>query len=449
MKQQPTHPLKTIAITFLLSWLLLAAYANTPPTTVRAAPLMQASCTLPATVTTADQLYDCITAANAGSGGTITLGADIDLATLTTSPLPVIESTIVLQGAGHAIDGGWDGVPSSGIGVRIFNVAKIANLTINQTTLKNGYGIPGGAIFNNGPLFVSNSTFSNNWGTGGGAIYNFFSSGVVTVSNSTFTDNIAETIGGAINNSTNGQVTVTNSTFSGNSSGGQGGAINNIGGEVRSTSNTFYGNSASNLGDAIYSQGTSGWRLYLAGNIFVGNISGDNCRFQGGTIDDNGYNLSDDATCTNSGTGSATNATLSLGALADRIIYLPYQNSRDGYFSLYRLSDAVLDPPHFSGGVTSFDAFAMGAPVVALPGRFFRGRQTWALYRRMEIDDCIARDGDHYVEIALRLAADAGFRGDVCRRIEERNHLIFDDPAVIAHWNDALAHLAAEVAAAA
>ena len=317
MKQQPTHPLKTIAITFLLSWLLLAAYANTPPTTVRAAPLMQASCTLPATVTTADQLYDCITAANAGSGGTITLGADIDLATLTTSPLPVIESTIVLQGAGHAIDGGWDGVPSSGIGVRIFNVAKIANLTINQTTLKNGYGIPGGAIFNNGPLFVSNSTFSNNWGTGGGAIYNFFSSGVVTVSNSTFTDNIAETIGGAINNSTNGQVTVTNSTFSGNSSGGQGGAINNIGGEVRSTSNTFYGNSASNLGDAIYSQGTSGWRLYLAGNIFVGNISGDNCRFQGGTIDDNGYNLSDDATCTNSGTGSATNATLSLGALAD------------------------------------------------------------------------------------------------------------------------------------
>ncbi|MCB1930407.1 MAG: tetratricopeptide repeat protein [Rhodocyclaceae bacterium] len=136
----------------------------------------------------------------------------------------------------------------------------------------------------------------------------------------------------------------------------------------------------------------------------------------------------------------------SLGALADRVIYLPYQNSRDGYFSLYRLCDAVLDPPHFSGGVTSFDAFAMGAPVVALPGRYFRGRQTWALYRRMEIDDCIARDADHYVDIALRLAADTAFRSDVCSRIEERNHLIFDDPSVIAHWNDALARLAAEAA---
>ena len=36
-----------------------------------------------------------------------------------------------------------------------------------------------------------------------------------------------------------------------------------------------------------------------------------------GTLNDNGYNLSDDATCTNGGTGSATNATLNLGALAD------------------------------------------------------------------------------------------------------------------------------------
>ena len=38
---------------------------------------------------------------------------------------------------------------------------------------------------------------------------------------------------------------------------------------------------------------------------------------ESGTLNDNGYNLSDDATCTNGGTGSATNATLNLGALAD------------------------------------------------------------------------------------------------------------------------------------
>ena len=56
--------------------------------------------------------------------------------------------------------------------------------------------------------------------------------------------------------------------------------------------------------------------LHLAGNIFAASTSGDNC-FNCGTLNDNGYNLSDDATCTNGGTGSATNATLNLGALAD------------------------------------------------------------------------------------------------------------------------------------
>ena len=56
--------------------------------------------------------------------------------------------------------------------------------------------------------------------------------------------------------------------------------------------------------------------LHLAGNIFAAGASGDNC-VNGGTLTDNGYNLSDDATCTNGGTGSATNATLNLGALAD------------------------------------------------------------------------------------------------------------------------------------
>ncbi len=320
MNRQSTQHMRAITLGLLLSWLLLAAspaYTNTYPTGIRAAtaPLLQAGCTLPATVTTADQLYDCITAANAGSGGTITLGADIDLTTLTTSPLPNMHSTIVLEGAGYAIDGGGS--------MGIFNVEKDGDLTVNQTTLQNGNGTPGGAIYNLGTLFVTNSTFSNNLATGGGAIYNYYDNlsgfGTATITNSTFSGNNGGSAGGAINN-TGGQVTVTNSTFSGNSA-SLGGAIYINRGQVTATSNTFAGNSASNLGDATYSIGV-GWRLYLAGNIFVGSASGDNCRSQGSSagsdpIDDNGYNLSDDATCTNGGAGSATNATLNLGNLAD------------------------------------------------------------------------------------------------------------------------------------
>jgi hypothetical protein len=70
---------------------------------------------------------------------------------------------------------------------------------------------------------------------------------------------------------------------------------------------TFTGNSR-----AISNSAT----MRLAGNIFA-ESSGINCYTVGSTLNDNGYNLSDDSTCTNSGDGSRTNVTLNLGALAD------------------------------------------------------------------------------------------------------------------------------------
>ena len=146
----------------MIIWLLglgLLALAGMHPARVRhaarPAPLRQQSCTLPATVITADELYDCITAANAGSGGTITLGADIDLNTLTTSPLPTIRSTITLEGAGYAIDGG------NSLG--IFYVDGSGDFTVNLATLQNGFANFGGAIFNDGGVVtITNSTFSSN-----------------------------------------------------------------------------------------------------------------------------------------------------------------------------------------------------------------------------------------------------------------------------------------------
>ncbi len=131
-----------------------------------------------------------------------------------------------------------------------------------------------------------------------------------------------------------------------------------------------------------------------------------------------------------------------LGELAKRTCYLPFQDSREDYYGLYLACDAVLDTPHFSGGVTSFDALAMGAPIVTLPGRYFRGRQTLALYRRMGVEDCVAADADDYVEIALRLAGDTDFAGRVRAEIAARSDLIFDDAGAIDAWNEALGTLA-------
>ncbi|MEZ4709298.1 MAG: tandem-95 repeat protein [Caldilineaceae bacterium] len=255
--------------------LVLPALAGLHPAPVEAAPVAQASCTLPATVTTANQLYNCITAANNNGAAldTITLGADITL----TSALPQITTAITLEGAGYAIDGGNS--------IQLFNVGTAGDLTVKQATLQNGRSESGGgAIYNDGALTLINSTLAGNTATNGGAIFNATVS-TVTVVNSTFSDNTASNSGGAI-------YTVSTLIL---------------------TNNTIAANTATE-GSGIYL--TSG-QSYLAGNIFAGNATGNNCTRLFGTLNDNGYNLSDDGTCTNGGAGSAINATLALGDLAD------------------------------------------------------------------------------------------------------------------------------------
>ncbi|MCO5186068.1 MAG: hypothetical protein M9965_19290 [Anaerolineae bacterium] len=168
-------------------------------------------------------------------------------------------------------------------------------------------------MYNNGRATVAESTFSGNAATfSGGGIMN--NQAVLTVTHSTFSANTAGNSGGGLDN--NGTATVSANTFSGNSATVFGGGIRNSAFKTLiATYNTFSGNSAANSGGGIYNfSGT----LHLAGNIFAAGAQGDNCQANAsGILNDNGYNLSDDATCTNSGTGSAANATLNLRPLAD------------------------------------------------------------------------------------------------------------------------------------
>ena len=74
-------------------------------------------------------------------------------------------------------------------------------------------------------------------------------------------------------------------------------------------------------------------------------------------------------------------------------------------------ADVLLDTFHFSGGNTSFEAFAVGTPVVTLPSGFLRGRFTAGLYRKMGVADLIAETAESYVDLALRAPQAAS--GDV------------------------------------
>src|SRR5262249_32461009 len=70
--------------------------------------------------------------------------------------------------------------------------------------------------------------------------------------------------------------------------------------------------------------------------------------------------------------------------VADRVRFVPRQD-RAGFLGLTGMLDVSLDPLHFGGGNTSFEAFALGIPIVTLPSEFLRGRITYAQYLMMGI----------------------------------------------------------------
>jgi CRISPR-associated protein Csy1 len=125
-----------------------------------------------------------------------------------------------------------------------------------------------------------------------------------------------------------------------------------------------------------------------------------------------------------------TRAFDALGVARDRLIMLPSQ-PHDEYLQVNACCDAMLDTLHWSGGNTSLDALACGLPVVTLPGRFMRGRQSAAMLRQLDVTDLIAGDGDDYVALASRLVRDAGWRKDLADAIAERQPRLFDTRAPV------------------
>jgi predicted O-linked N-acetylglucosamine transferase (SPINDLY family) len=108
----------------------------------------------------------------------------------------------------------------------------------------------------------------------------------------------------------------------------------------------------------------------------------------------------------------------------------------DDYISMLELADVVLDTPHFSGGSSSVEALAVGAPVVTLPSGYLKGRLTCAWYRRLGIEECIASDADDYIRIALKIGTDPKLRDELSRRIQEAAGRLFDDEVAVKELED-------------
>lgn len=117
--------------------------------------------------------------------------------------------------------------------------------------------------------------------------------------------------------------------------------------------------------------------------------------------------------------------------LLPRVRFLPRLSEAE-FRDLNHLADVVLDTVHYGGGAnTTYDAVAMGAPVVTWPGRFQRGRFAAGAYQQMGVNDFVAHTAQEYVAKALRLGADAAYRIQARLEIREASSALFETEAAI------------------
>jgi predicted O-linked N-acetylglucosamine transferase (SPINDLY family) len=86
----------------------------------------------------------------------------------------------------------------------------------------------------------------------------------------------------------------------------------------------------------------------------------------------------------------------------------------------------------WSGGVSTFEAIACRQPVVTLPGKFMRGRQSYAILKQLGVTETIGRDKEDYVAIAARLGLDRQWRDSIVEKMIANFSLLYSDKRCVA-----------------
>jgi predicted O-linked N-acetylglucosamine transferase (SPINDLY family) len=114
----------------------------------------------------------------------------------------------------------------------------------------------------------------------------------------------------------------------------------------------------------------------------------------------------------------------------NHIVFFPYLDDKE-YSGLYRVGDVFLDSIGWSGCNTTMNAVARHLPVVTLPGKMMRGRQSLAILRMTGVTDTVADSLDAYVRIATRLGTDTHWRKQIGDRVAANKHKLYGDTACI------------------
>jgi len=98
------------------------------------------------------------------------------------------------------------------------------------------------------------------------------------------------------------------------------------------------------------------------------------------------------------------------------LAWIPWQ-PRAAFLGLLARADVYLDTLRFSGFNTLMQAVEASLPCVSHEGRYLRGRLGSGILRRLKLPELIATDAAAYVEIAVRLASERGYRSDIAARM--------------------------------
>ena len=109
------------------------------------------------------------------------------------------------------------------------------------------------------------------------------------------------------------------------------------------------------------------------------------------------------------------------GATTGQVELWNPNTSNVDHLNCYNSIDIGLDPFPYNGTTTTCDALWMGVPVITLAGVSHVGRVGVSQMSNLGLQELIARDTDHYVDIAIALATDvprlAALRGGMRVRV--------------------------------
>jgi protein O-GlcNAc transferase len=118
------------------------------------------------------------------------------------------------------------------------------------------------------------------------------------------------------------------------------------------------------------------------------------------------------------------------GIGADRVV-VHDRIGPEAFLALNAAADVYLDGIGWSGCNTTFEAVALGLPVVTLPGDLMRQRHSFAMLEMMACTETVAASEDDYVDIAVRLGLEDAWRERMKAQILERGPRIYDDETPI------------------